>query len=103
MIKLLNPGGNSGIGYDCAFEIAKRKGTVHLVCRNDQLGNKAKEEIITQTGNDKIFLHILDLSQPQRVVEFTKAFTNTNNKLNVLVRPQIPWSCHIVHSNNISM
>ncbi len=78
-------GANSGIGYDCALEIAKRQGTVHLVCRNDELGNAAKENIISQTGNDRIFLHILDLSQPQRVVEFTKAFANTNNKLNVLV------------------
>ena len=27
-----------GLGYTCALEIAKRKGKVHLVCRNEQKG-----------------------------------------------------------------
>ncbi len=78
-------GANSGIGYNCAVEIAKRKGTVHLVCRNAALGTEAKENIIKATQNENVFLHILDVSQPKQVVDFTKKFGQDNPTLNVLV------------------
>ena len=47
-------GGNSGIGKCIALDIAKRGGTVHLVCRNAKSAEEAKNEIIkdfTNTSN----------------------------------------------------
>ena len=44
-------GGNSGIGKCIALEIAKRGGTIHLVCRNSQSAKEAQEEIEKATGN----------------------------------------------------
>lgn len=44
-------GGNSGIGKCIAFAIAKRGGTVHLVCRNTKSGEEVKSEINEVTGN----------------------------------------------------
>ncbi len=35
-----------------AEEIAKRGGTVHLVCRNVRTAEEAKEEIVKATGNE---------------------------------------------------
>jgi len=42
---------------------------VHLVCRNPETAEKAKEEIINETSNDKIFVHILDLSNIRAIHE----------------------------------
>ncbi|XP_026518348.2 dehydrogenase/reductase SDR family member 12-like, partial [Terrapene carolina triunguis] len=44
-------GANSGIGKATATEIAKRGGTLHLVCRNKERAEEAKREITTETGN----------------------------------------------------
>ena len=41
-------GGNSGIGKCIALDIAKRGGTVHLVCRNAKSAEDAKNEIIKE-------------------------------------------------------
>lgn len=75
-------GANSGIGKQAALEIAKRGGTVHLVCRNPKYAEEAEKEIKEASGNDKVFVHILDLSDCKAVVEFAKGFSLP---LNVLV------------------
>ncbi|XP_032941539.1 dehydrogenase/reductase SDR family member 12 isoform X2 [Catharus ustulatus] len=77
-------GANSGIGKATATEIARRGGTVHLVCRNKERAEVAKEEIVTETGNHNIFLHIVDLSNPKEIWKFTEKFQN-EHKLNVLI------------------
>lgn len=70
------------MGYECAMQIAKRQGTVHLVCRNKIAGQKALEEIKEATKNDNVHLHIVDVSRPKQILEFTNNFSNP---LNVLV------------------
>ncbi|XP_038258433.1 dehydrogenase/reductase SDR family member 12 isoform X5 [Dermochelys coriacea] len=77
-------GANSGIGKATAMEIAKRGGTLHLVCRNAERAEEAKREITTETGNQNIFLHILDMSNPKGIWEFAEKF-KTEHKLNVLI------------------
>jgi len=78
-------GSNSGLGKETALEIAKRGGTVHLVCRNPTTGGEARLELIETTGNDKVHLHILDISRPKDVAEFVKKFGEENSKLDVLI------------------
>ncbi|XP_015481881.1 dehydrogenase/reductase SDR family member 12 isoform X2 [Parus major] len=77
-------GANSGIGKATAKEIARRGGTVHLVCRNKERAEVAKEEIVTETGNQNIFLHIVDISNPKEIWKFAEKFQN-EHKLNVLI------------------
>ncbi|XP_032534985.1 dehydrogenase/reductase SDR family member 12 isoform X4 [Chiroxiphia lanceolata] len=77
-------GANSGIGKATAKEIARRGGTVHLVCRNKERAEVAQEEIVTETGNQNIFLHIVDISNPKEVWKFAEKFRN-EHKLNVLI------------------
>lgn len=45
-------GGNSGIGKCMAHAIAKRGGEVHLVCRNTDSAQQARDEIVRDTGNE---------------------------------------------------
>ncbi|XP_064360952.1 dehydrogenase/reductase SDR family member 12 isoform X2 [Dromaius novaehollandiae] len=77
-------GANSGIGKATAKGIAKRGGTVHMVCRNKERAEEAKAEIMTETGNQSIFLHILDISNPKEIWKFAEKFKN-EHKLNVLI------------------
>ncbi|XP_006879580.1 PREDICTED: dehydrogenase/reductase SDR family member 12 [Elephantulus edwardii] len=77
-------GGNSGIGKATALEIAKRGGTVHLVCRNQERAEGAKGEIFRESGNQNIFLHIVDLSDPKAIWKFVEKFKQ-EHKLNVLI------------------
>ncbi|XP_035693691.1 dehydrogenase/reductase SDR family member 12-like isoform X2 [Branchiostoma floridae] len=44
-------GANSGIGKATAEEVAKRGGTVHLVCRNPTRGEEALKDIMEKTGS----------------------------------------------------
>lgn len=42
----------AGIGKVIALEIAKRGGAVHLVCRNEERGKAAVEDIKTGSNNE---------------------------------------------------
>ena len=78
-------GANAGLGLVCAREFAKHGGTVYMVCRNPQRGQEAKEQIIKDTGNAKVELHILDLGDAKAVKAFAEEFVNANKPLDVLV------------------
>ena len=80
-------GSNSGLGKTSALEIAKRGGTIHMVCRNAKYAEDAKNEIIQETKNEKVFVHILDLSSPKEIIKFARTFKNNNSEkgLDVLV------------------
>ncbi|KAK2719813.1 dehydrogenase/reductase SDR family member 12-like isoform X2 [Artemia franciscana] len=77
-------GANSGIGKSVACQVAKRGGTVHMVVRNPKSGEAAREELVKETGNEDIHVHILDLSKPRDVYKFGKSFSESGS-LNVLV------------------
>nr|CAD7395909.1 unnamed protein product [Timema cristinae] len=77
-------GANSGIGKCVAREIAQRGGTVHMLCRNPQSAETAKNEISEATNNQNVYVHILDMSQPRSVFKFAKEFQTQNEKLDVL-------------------
>jgi len=82
---VLITGANSGIGKQTALEVAKRKGVVHMVCRNPEYAEEAKKEVIAQTGNDMVHVHILDLSKTKDVIAFARKFSQDEAKLDVLV------------------
>ncbi|KAK2900540.1 hypothetical protein QQF64_015511 [Cirrhinus molitorella] len=78
-------GANSGIGKATAMAIAKKGGTVHIVCRNKERAEKAREEIISASGNTEVYVHVLDLSETRKVWEFAEAFKKEHSSLNVLI------------------
>ncbi len=45
-------GANSGLGRSTALALARKGATVHIVCRNSTRGEEAKQDIVSQTGND---------------------------------------------------
>lgn len=78
-------GANSGIGKVTALEVAKRKAIVHMICRSKERGEAAQKEIIENSNNPNVFLHIVDMSQPRQVYSFAQEFVNSGKPLNILV------------------
>jgi len=78
-------GSNSGLGLSVATSVAAKGGTVHMVCRNVEAAEKAKEGIVAATGNDKVHVHHLDLSKTADVFTFAEKFSENPGKLDVLV------------------
>ncbi|XP_039986914.1 DHRS-12_like_SDR_c-like domain-containing protein [Xiphias gladius] len=78
-------GANSGIGKATAMAIAKRGGTIHMVCRNKDKAEEARADIVKETGNKEVYVHILDLSETKKVWEFAEAFKRKYKALNVLI------------------
>lgn len=78
-------GANSGIGKVTALEIAKRGGTIHMVCRSKERGEEAKQAIVEQSRNENVHLHLLDMSKPRDVAKFARDFTEAGHTLNVLI------------------
>eukprot|EP01100_Stratorugosa_tubuloviscum_P007148 TRINITY_DN29_c1_g1_i10.p1 TRINITY_DN29_c1_g1~~TRINITY_DN29_c1_g1_i10.p1 ORF type:complete len:382 (+),score=188.70 TRINITY_DN29_c1_g1_i10:116-1261(+) len=78
-------GANSGIGKEVAREIAIKGGSVHMICRNRERGEAAKNEIINQSKNERVYLHIVDIGRPTSIKEFAKQFIESGQNLDVLV------------------
>uniref|UniRef100_A0A8C7JST8 Secretogranin II (chromogranin C), b n=1 Tax=Oncorhynchus kisutch TaxID=8019 RepID=A0A8C7JST8_ONCKI len=78
-------GANSGIGKATATAIAKKGGTVHMLCRNKERAEKAKEDIVRETGNTEVYVHHLDMSETHKVWEFAESFKMQYPSLNVLI------------------
>ena len=66
-------GSNSGIGKETALSLAKMGAHVVMVVRNQERGEKARLEIVKQTGNNSIDLMICDLSSMDSRMEFYAA------------------------------
>ncbi|XP_076817539.1 dehydrogenase/reductase SDR family member 12-like [Clavelina lepadiformis] len=78
-------GANSGIGYSTARSIALKGGEVHMICRNPERAQKAKDSIVNETKNSKIHIHIVDLSRVNDVLKFADDFTKNHTRLDVLI------------------
>lgn len=67
-------GSNTGIGKETALELARRKATVYLACRNMSQCEEARKFIILETKNRNVFCRQLDLSSFDSIKNFVKHF-----------------------------
>ncbi|XP_047032908.1 retinol dehydrogenase 14-like [Helicoverpa zea] len=78
-------GGNSGIGYQTALELARRGAKVILGCRDEERGQNAVQSIIKKTKNRSVRYMHLDLSSFASVRKFVEDFKNSEAKLDILI------------------
>lgn len=67
-------GSNTGIGKETALELARRKATVYLACRDLRKCEEARKSIILETKNRHVYCRQLDLASFQSIREFAEHF-----------------------------
>lgn len=82
---ILITGGNDGIGRATAQALALQGATLILACRNQDKGRAAQEAMQKETGNDRIDLIPLDLSDFSNIQEAADLFRKKYQKLDVLI------------------
>ncbi|KAL3268771.1 hypothetical protein HHI36_007871 [Cryptolaemus montrouzieri] len=82
---VLITGANGGIGFETTKELARRGATVIMACRNVISANRAKDEIVRVTKNDKVSVKSLDLSSQKSIREFAEDINKTLTRLDVLI------------------
>jgi NAD(P)-dependent dehydrogenase (short-subunit alcohol dehydrogenase family) len=78
-------GSNSGIGKETAVGLAKMGATTVMVVRDQDRGEKARTEIMKQTGNNSVDLMICDLSSMSSIRHFAEEFKKKYDRLDVLI------------------
>lgn len=78
-------GGNTGIGFETAKELAARGARVIIGCRSRARGEQAVKKIIASTGNKHVEMMDLDLADLQTVKKFAEDFCLKEDRLDILV------------------
>ena len=78
-------GSNSGIGKETAIALARMGAKIVMVVRDQERGEKARREIVKQTGNDSVDLMICDLSSMDSIRKFAEEFKKKYDRLDVLI------------------
>ncbi len=81
MKSIIITGANSGIGFECAMQMAKiaPNEQIVLACRNVQGGNEAIEKIKQKTNHQHLLCLPLDLASLQSVRDFKTTFSKSSN------------------------
>jgi NAD(P)-dependent dehydrogenase (short-subunit alcohol dehydrogenase family) len=78
-------GANSGIGYEIAMGLARRKATVIIICRNREKGEEARATFIAGSNNPRVELFCCDLSSQGQIRELAENLKKSYNNVHVLV------------------
>ena len=79
-------GANSGVGYEVAATLASYGARVVLACRDAKKAEKARGEIAYKSGNDKVYVEILDVASLESVKSFVERWTTSQGgKIDILV------------------
>jgi NAD(P)-dependent dehydrogenase (short-subunit alcohol dehydrogenase family) len=84
-------GPTTGIGKEIARGLARMGATVILGARDEARGQAAREDIMKDTGNAKIEVMRIDVSEPASVRAFAERFSKRHTRLDVLVNNAGVW------------
>src|SRR3989442_885145 len=87
-------GANSGIGKATALGLARLGGTVVMACRDAARGEEARQEIIRESGNSRVFLEIVDLASEASVRSLAETFQRKYPRLDVLINNAGVYTSH---------
>ena len=85
MKKCIITGGNSGIGYQAAKQLADKGWQVTIFCRSKERAESACETIISETGNSHVSYLLADLSDLTSTKTAIENYIQTQRALDVLI------------------
>lgn len=85
MKRVIITGGNSGIGYQAAKQLAEKGWSVILFCRREEAAEQACEEIRQQTGNRHVDYILVGLSDMKSVRKAVEQYIQKEDVLDVLI------------------
>jgi NAD(P)-dependent dehydrogenase (short-subunit alcohol dehydrogenase family) len=78
-------GANVGIGKVTATELARQGARVVMLCRNAEKAEAARQDIVAQTGNDRVEVILVDFASQAQVRRAAAEFLAKHGQLHVLV------------------
>jgi NAD(P)-dependent dehydrogenase (short-subunit alcohol dehydrogenase family) len=78
-------GGNSGIGYDTALELARKGATVVIACRSVDKGRNAQRRIESEVPEAKVSVEALDLASQASIHDFARNYLGSGRPLHLLI------------------
>lgn len=78
-------GANSGLGKEVATYSAAKGARVYMLCRSKNKAETAKQEIIKATGNDKVEVVLVDVSDLDQIRSAAKEIESREQKIHALV------------------
>ena len=91
---LIVTGANSGIGKATGLGLARLGGTVVMACRSATRGDAARQDIVRDSGNSKVYLEIVDLASEDSTRSFAEEFTRKYPRLDVLINNAGVYTSH---------
>lgn len=73
-LNYLITGANSGLGFETARQFAFKNATVHMLCRNEEKANAAKQKICDETRNQQVHVHVVDMSDFDSIRNFATQY-----------------------------
>lgn len=65
-------GANTGIGYETALDLARRRARVYMACRDAATAEVARQRIVEASGNRDVYAWPLDLASLASVRAFAE-------------------------------
>lgn len=87
-------GANSGIGKATALGLARLGGTVVIACRNATRGETARQDIVRDSGNSRVYLEIADLASEDSTRSLAQEFKKKYPRLDVLINNAGVYTSH---------
>jgi NAD(P)-dependent dehydrogenase (short-subunit alcohol dehydrogenase family) len=78
-------GSNSGIGFRTALAFARQGHVVVMMCRNQQRGEAARQQIVAESDNNQVDLIMVDLASQGSIRTGVAKFLSRHTRLDVLI------------------
>ena len=78
-------GGNSGIGYATALDLARRGARVVLGCRNVERGSQAEAQLRQESGSQLVLFRQLDLADLSSIRHFSEGLLREESRIDILI------------------
>ncbi len=85
MQTIIITGANSGIGKEAALNLATQGHRILMLCRDSEKSKQAQREIAVQSGNEKVILLPVDLSDLKSIRNVVAEIKRTYGVIDVLV------------------